>query len=67
MVCALAPPQFSAGGGGEFESSSAYSYPLILPFTEFDVSAGETVIVDLSYRMCEGLGSLHYALAKHSF
>ncbi len=52
--------------GGTFETSPAYSYPLILPFAKFDVNAGETVIVDLSYRMCEGLGSLHYAIAPNS-
>jgi predicted RNA methylase len=52
-------------GGTTFTHSYAYSYPIILPLAEFVVSAGESVSVDLAYRLCAGLGSLHYAVAQN--
>lgn len=53
-------------GGGNFGYSFAYSYPIILPLEKFAVNSGDSVLVDIGYGMCEGLGSLHYAVVQGS-
>lgn len=53
-------------GGGAFGRSPSYSYPIILPLDEFAVNAGDSVLIDFGYRMCEGLGNLYYAIAQDS-
>lgn len=50
-------------GGATFEHSLSYSFPIILPLEEFAVNKGDAVLIDISYQMCEGLGSLCYAIA----
>lgn len=53
-------------GGEGFEHSPHYSFPMILPLEEFAVNIGDAVLIDISYQMCEGLGSLYYAVAQHA-
>lgn len=51
-------------GGTSFTDSYAYRYPIILPLQAFAVTAGESVSVDLGYRLCAGLGALHYSVVQ---
>lgn len=51
-------------GGEEFQSSFSYSYPIVLPIDEVAVKTGDTVVVDLSYQLCGGLGGLDYEIAS---
>lgn len=49
--------------GSSFNHSFAYCYPIILPTTPIKVSRGNSALVNLSYRMCKGLGSVVYNVA----
>ncbi len=48
--------------GATFDSSFAYCYPVILPLRDIVVKKGDRLLVNLSYRMCEGFEGLKYAV-----
>lgn len=51
-------------GNSHFNYSSAYSFPLILPVGEISVKKGERFELELSYRVCGGMGDVKYSLNK---
>ena len=48
--------------GSTFDGSFAYCYPVILPLDDMKVRKGQTLLLNVSYRMCEGFGTLKYSL-----
>jgi predicted RNA methylase len=52
--------------GERFGASFAYCYPILLPLEPRLVEIGERYQVSIRYRMCEGLGSLSYNVARAS-
>jgi len=42
----------------------AYSYPIILPIKEIVVKKGDILKVDISYKLCGGMHTLHYSIKK---
>lgn len=47
-----------------FNSSFAYSYPIILPIEEYTVSKGDKFLVHISYELCKGFNNLKYSITK---
>jgi len=50
--------------GSSFGASDAYCYPILLPVDDMKVSAGDTVLLELSYTLCGGFSNLKYALHR---
>jgi predicted RNA methylase len=50
--------------GEKFKNSTSYSFPMILPVDEIDVTKGDTIRVQMNYRMCEGPSHLKYKVFK---
>lgn len=50
--------------GSFFNSSTSYSFPMILPVAPIEVKKGETLNVSISYDMCKGPSKLKYSLLK---
>lgn len=49
-----------------FESSFAFSFPIILPVEDIKAKKGDKFQINLSYEMCGGLKKLKYAIKKIS-